>query len=1043
MGIKDHYSQLTILAACMCAASCSGGAINRAQIGARQAAPGSQLIGDRVEPAVLPATSVPPGSAPGDGRTRLGVSFTSFASAEVRSAALQFTHGNGASFRPAPLSLTASDGTGLRLVSLRARAVIQDPLAFTELHLSFHNPEPRVREGRFTITLPPGAAISRFAMKLDHGWQEAEVVDLQAARHAYEDFLHRGQDPALLEHRAGNSFRARVFPIPAQGVKQIKIAYSQTLEGLNRPYRLQLLGLPHVEELEVSAHVRVPWTERPDVSAPAGLARGQKVVRLNRSNWTPDRDFMVETPSADLGLFSGKLALGRISPRVSTARAPMPSLLVMVDTSASRAAGFRRQVELVGSLLARLRESHGDEVSLQVASFDQEVESVFEGPVGQFSRDHLDQILARRPLGASDLHRALSWAAARGGARRLLLVTDGVATSGQTGAAALRAAVRKLGPGVQRLDVLLVGGIRDEGTMQRLVAGTLERDGVVLDSGAPVAELDRRLSSLVASGLRVTVPGARWVWPATLDGVQSGDQRLIFATFRREITARGAEMTVSLTGAAPQQHAVQLVPVEQPLMKRAWAGARISALQGKRAKRHVRSRQAERLRKEIVALSIKHRVLSDHTAMLVLETDEDYAHYKIRRTAPADILEVGPGGVVVTRRKAQPVAQSSRAVAASETMTAPGDRSGLSRAALAPAPPPARSANPPQASSGNGMAAAGGRRVYRIFQSFVIRTEGADDSGEQPLPAKKNGPPALSGELAAVKDLLERGVVDAALVKALRWRTRDPGDVLGLVALGQALQALGNDRLAARAYGSIIDLFPSRADMRRFAGERLEALGSHGMSLARDTFEKAVAQRPDHPSGHRLLAMTLLRDGQPEKALAVLEASLKQRYPVDRPGVKRVLSEDLGLVAAVLAARDPGKRPALTRRLSTLGAKIPEKPGLRFVLTWQTDANDVDLHVHDAVGGHAYFKSSHLPSGGALYADVTNGYGPECFAINGVPFAFPYNLRIHYFAKGPMGYGMGKVQVIHHDGKGGLRFEDRPFVVMNKDAFVDLGMVKE
>ena len=61
----------------------------------------------------------------------------------------------------APLSLTASDGTGLQLVFLRAKAVVEGPLAFTELHLAFRNPEARRREGRFSITLPTGAAISR------------------------------------------------------------------------------------------------------------------------------------------------------------------------------------------------------------------------------------------------------------------------------------------------------------------------------------------------------------------------------------------------------------------------------------------------------------------------------------------------------------------------------------------------------------------------------------------------------------------------------------------------------------------------------------------------------------------------------------------------------------------------------------------------------------------------------------------------------------------------------------------------------------------
>src|SRR5262245_42663051 len=141
---------------------------------------------------------------------------------------------------PPPLSLTNSEGVGLQLISLQARAVVEDPLALTELHLTFHNPEARQIEGRFEITLPPGAAVSRFAMRQSTGWQEGEVVELQAARRAYEDFLHRRQDPALLEKQPGNQFHARVFPIPAAADKELIITYSQELVRSDEPYRLPL-----------------------------------------------------------------------------------------------------------------------------------------------------------------------------------------------------------------------------------------------------------------------------------------------------------------------------------------------------------------------------------------------------------------------------------------------------------------------------------------------------------------------------------------------------------------------------------------------------------------------------------------------------------------------------------------------------------------------------------------------------------------------------------------------------------------------------------
>jgi hypothetical protein len=38
-----------------------------------------------------------------------------------------------------------------------------------------------------------------------------------------------------------------------------------------------------------------------------------------------------------------------------------------------------------------------------------------------------------------------------------------------------------------------------------------------------------------------------------------------------------------------------------------------------------------------------------------------------------------------------------------------------------------------------------------------------------------------------------------------------------------------------------------------------------------------------------------------------------------------------------------------------------------------------------------------------------------------------------------MGYGMGLLQIVKHDGRGKLAFEDRPYIIMNSRAYVDLG----
>lgn len=303
-----------------------------------------------------------------------------------------------------------------------------------------------------------------------------------------------------------------------------------------------------------------------------------------------------------------------------------------------------------------------------------------------------------------------------------------------------------------------------------------------------------------------------------------------------------------------------------------------------------------------------------------------------------------------------------------------------------------------------------------------------------------------TGRFGEVMKHLAAGRVAQARALAEAWIAKEPGDVLALLALGEVWERAGETAAAARAYGSLIDLFPSRADLRRLAGERLERLGEAGLGLAIDTYQKAALDRPDHPTGHRLLAWALLRAGRFQEAFEALETGLDQHYPGGRfAGADRVLREDFGLIAAAWLHEEPAKRDEVLDRLQAHGAHLESEPSLRFILTWETDANDVDLHVWDRNGAHASYSKKTLPSGGELYADVTTGYGPECFVIRdpeGLPAA-PYHLRAHYYRRGPMGYGMGTLQVVRHDGKGRLSVEPRPFVVMADDAMVDMGVVKE
>ncbi len=999
----------------------------------------------------------------------------------------------------APWSLTASDGSGLMLTRVDAKAVVEGPLAFTELHLYFHNPEPRVREGTFAITLPTGAAVSRFAMENNGQFMEAEVVEKQLARRAYEDFLHRRQDPALLEKGAGNEFSARVFPIPASGDKHLVISFSQEVDPGH--YTLPLRGLAKSERVDVQVQVR-------------GRDGGMVEQTMAERNWTPDRDVVVDgsTIQAPTAIAAGELVAARVAVALPQSVEAPAGVTLLVDTSASRALGFAAEAHAVHALVDELARAYGGALPVQVVAFDQVTTPIYDGRADAIP--NIEKTLVDRDaLGASDLGQALAWVGEHGAKSRVVVVTDGVVTAGAA-SEALPALAKQLGShGVERIDVALAGGIRDEQTAAAVAHAGLPHTGAVLDLDRGIPEVARRLGLAVRTEVPIAVAGARWIFPRTIAAAQNGDMVTVYA--RRDDLAQSMQLTIAGTPAT-----LAPVAVTPALLDRAVAGAEITELDNTLAT--TTGDAATKLRAEIVKRSVAARVVSSQTSLLVLESDADYARYGIDRTALAGILAIGPSGVELTHRALPPapvviakppakkrdfdknkgkeaeqkptdslkleqlelektvatgkaddedfkaddrVTSDPNAVvardgiAADEAVRQPmqGSAAGPS-GRISPVPPASPSFQPPQ------IAEPVERSIHPAppppphapaprfdvtdgaFYGSRNVTVGANGGGEangvvdndDGLAANRNKP-SLTGELAAIETLLAKDA-KGALAKAWAWHRKSPGDILALVGLGDTLEATKDLDTAARVYGSIIDLYPARADFRRFAGERLERIGKAQRALVIDTYKRAVAERPDHLTGHRLLAYAFVEDGQYAEAFAAILAALDEKYPPQRyAGAERVLAEDGGMIGAAYLAHAKDKRAEITAELAKRGTKLATTPSTRFIMYWETDANDVDFHIRDARGGHAWYSHKQLPSGGELYADITTGYGPECFAIEGKPTAGPYQLSINYFSQGPMGYGMGVLQIQKFDGEGGITLEHRPYVIMTDQAFVNLG----
>ena len=1004
--------------------------------------------------------------------------------------------------REAWFGLTASDGSGLEITNVEIKSVLDGPLAFTELHLYFRNPEARIREGKFRITLPDGAAISRFAMENDGQFMEAEVVEKQLARRAYEDFLHRRQDPALLEQAAGNEFAARVFPIPANGVKHLVVSFSQELTNDN--YRLPLRGLPQLGSL--AARVQV-----------LGADGNYRTTTLEKKNWKPDADLVAQGKTLD-AVVAGDIVAMRV-PVVSSNAVYRPAAVsILFDTSASRGLGFAADLERLERMVAEMTARLGAATPLEIIAFDQTAQTVFAGTFGSFQQSVARQLQQRGALGASDIGLALDRVSKSAG-RQVVIISDAVPTAGAEKAELIAKAKSLAARGVNRLDVALVGGIRDSVGAAALSNAGLVNVGAVLDVDRLGSnEVARRLGVAMNVNIPVAVADAQWVWPRTIAAAQSGDSVIIYA--RASVRHDMFAPAITLGATASRLTATKAAA---PLLDRSLVRAQIAELEAQLAAATT-PELAKVIKTKLIDVSVKNRVMASVTSMLVLESDADYDRYQIPRTALADILSIGNGGVEWLKRKA-PVMQiakvapafkdtslardqdKAKKMVAGKTANAEasdgdesddiegkmdsadaGDASESKDAKEQDTVVNGRVARPtveavgqqrnaarndsPAGGAANGAStgavargAAAGSAAGPMLSVPPAPASVASPIERRPAPVRESqqriavddpvsseptrlaGPAPLTGELARIMSLISRGQLAQAQQAAQAWHNKEPGDVLALIALGETFEASKDTAQAARAYGSIIDLFPERADLRRFAGQRLARLSTSVQSgvndLLIDTYRKAVADRPDHPSSHRMLAYALARAGKFAEAFAAIAAGVKQDYRSDSfRGVDRVLRDDVGILAAAWRAADPKASDQITKLTTALGATVADAASTRFILYWETDANDVDFHIQDARGGHAFYSQPQLPSGGELYADVTTGYGPECFAINGNPKAGPYRLSIHYYSMGPMGYGMGAVEILRHDGKGHLAFETRPYTVMVDQAFVDLGMIK-
>jgi hypothetical protein len=152
-------------------------------------------------------------------------------------------------------------------------------IATTVMEMNFHNDLDRILEGQFVFPLGEGQTVSSFALEMNGKMREASIVEKAQGRMTYEATIRRKIDPGLLEWTKGNNFRSRVYPIPANGNKRVKIGFQQELiaTGGSSLYYLPMMFKEKLKHFSIHTEI-VKQNVKPELY-------GNKLVTLEFKKW--------------------------------------------------------------------------------------------------------------------------------------------------------------------------------------------------------------------------------------------------------------------------------------------------------------------------------------------------------------------------------------------------------------------------------------------------------------------------------------------------------------------------------------------------------------------------------------------------------------------------------------------------------------------------------------------------------------------------------------------------------------------------------------
>ncbi len=202
-----------------------------------------------------------------------------------------------------------------------------------------------------------------------------------------------------------------------------------------------------------------------------------------------------------------------------------------------------------------------------------------------------------------------------------------------------------------------------------------------------------------------------------------------------------------------------------------------------------------------------------------------------------------------------------------------------------------------------------------------------------------------------------------------------------------------------KALSSLVEDQPGDVVLARDIGYSAMELGllPHAVHL----FRRVADLRPFEPQTYHALGLCLSEMGHTDLAMAFYEVALAGRWDARFQDFQSIAGmEYLRFLRMIEQGKYVTSVPAYAgSRLKKISKQYDrDEGGLIVMITWNTDATDVDLHVTEPTGEECNYSHPRTRIGGKLTRDVTQGYGPEMYVLPKTKSG-KYRIRVKYCAQ--------------------------------------------